>query len=590
MGISGLLHFLRQIKGQGIVTSISKYSGMTVAVDASCWIHQGAYSCDFSEGIENCAKKIINFVLKKLRMLLEHKIKPIIVFDGAPIPMKNRIQEARAKLRLKSREKVARMLREGNNDATKKYGEGFTMTPYLVNKLYKIIKSQGCTCIVAPYEADAQLSYLFKKGKVDMVFTEDSDLIAYGVTKLFYRYDNEGKGYEIDMEGLFYEDQLSDKIRGELPHQIYNIDDYLEPNSFENHSEEDASICSIGSHKASQASSDRDHVEKVPIFSKEKFLLICVLAGCDYIEPIKGVGFKTAYKLLTQNPTVKKAIMSIIAQKKYTVPQGYLENFKLAIMTFLFQVVYDPEREECINLTNPEENKEYGDLFLNYKNQDFLGRKIPKEYAKDICTCQIDIRTKKPFDMNSLFLEYCELNNPLFLTNSSEDEEKSNGLKEISDPLNILIHKKKKPATVQKKFSFTLGKKVRPRRKRRIPSPFRDKLVEDVVNLDHLNEARRDKNSKMKRFKQLILTENDNAIGNSDSEEDVPSNSLMAMFKRAKRSEEDTGHKDVMIPKFQTIKKKTFMSSIKTSPDLKEAEGVPKPAKGTASCQDFMLY
>lgn len=212
-------------------------------------------------------------------MLLEHKIKPILVFDGAPIPIKNRIQEARAKLRLKSREKVARMLREGNNDATKKYGEGFTMTPYLVNKMYKIIKSQGCACIVAPYEADAQLAYLFKKGKVDMVFTEDSDLIAYGVTKLFYRYDNEGKGYEIDMEGLFYEDQLSDKIRGELPHQVYNIDDYFDPHSCENHSEEDASICSIGSHKASQASSDRDHVEKVPIFSKEKFLLICVLAG-----------------------------------------------------------------------------------------------------------------------------------------------------------------------------------------------------------------------------------------------------------------------------------------------------------------------
>lgn len=35
-------------------------------------------------------------------------------------------------------------------------------------------------CIVAPYEADAQMAYLALTGDVDAVLTEDSDLLTYG--------------------------------------------------------------------------------------------------------------------------------------------------------------------------------------------------------------------------------------------------------------------------------------------------------------------------------------------------------------------------------------------------------------------------
>lgn len=38
--------------------------------------------------------------------------------------------------------------------------------------------------IVAPYEADAQLAYLVKEGLADFVITEDSDLLAFGVSQV----------------------------------------------------------------------------------------------------------------------------------------------------------------------------------------------------------------------------------------------------------------------------------------------------------------------------------------------------------------------------------------------------------------------
>jgi 5'-3' exonuclease len=44
----------------------------------------------------------------------------------------------------------------------------------------QVLKREGIECIVAPYEADAQLAYLALTGDVGAVITEDSDLLPYG--------------------------------------------------------------------------------------------------------------------------------------------------------------------------------------------------------------------------------------------------------------------------------------------------------------------------------------------------------------------------------------------------------------------------
>ena len=52
----------------------------------------------------------------------------------------------------------------------------------------QVLKREGIECIVAPYEADAQLAYLALTGDVDAVITEDSDLLPYGCpTASFWR-------------------------------------------------------------------------------------------------------------------------------------------------------------------------------------------------------------------------------------------------------------------------------------------------------------------------------------------------------------------------------------------------------------------
>jgi len=49
---------------------------------------------------------------------------------------------------------------------------------------FKACRDKGVDCIVAPYEADAQLAYLNKCGIAQLVITEDSDLVLFGCDRV----------------------------------------------------------------------------------------------------------------------------------------------------------------------------------------------------------------------------------------------------------------------------------------------------------------------------------------------------------------------------------------------------------------------
>ncbi len=49
---------------------------------------------------------------------------------------------------------------------------------------FQTARMRGVDCVVAPYEADAQLAFLNKSGIAQAVITEDSDLLAFGCKKV----------------------------------------------------------------------------------------------------------------------------------------------------------------------------------------------------------------------------------------------------------------------------------------------------------------------------------------------------------------------------------------------------------------------
>lgn len=58
------------------------------------------------------------------------------------------------------------------------------ITHEMALSLIKECRRRNVDCIVAPYEADAQLAYLNMKNIAQLVISEDSDLVLFGCTKV----------------------------------------------------------------------------------------------------------------------------------------------------------------------------------------------------------------------------------------------------------------------------------------------------------------------------------------------------------------------------------------------------------------------
>ena len=149
-------------------------------------------------------------------------------------------------------------------------------------------------CIVAPYEADAQLAYLRKSGIVDMIISEDSDLTLFGCDKILFKLDLNGNGVLVEMNKL--------------------------------------NVC-LGS--------------KADNFSFEKFRYMCIMSGCDYLASLHGIGLGKACKFWgkvtnLELRSVLPKIPSYLNMHQLNVTSEYIDGFIQADQTFMYQLVFDP--------------------------------------------------------------------------------------------------------------------------------------------------------------------------------------------------------------------------------------------------------
>ena len=158
-----------------------------------------------------------------------------LVYDGNK--MKFKITE-------EEREKRREQARLTNN-----YIQAVEIVPQQMFNFQHYISDMNIPYIVAPFEADAQLTYLYKEGLIDCVLTNDSDLVIYGVEKIIFI---RPKCEE------YYEYQPSDTVS------------YL--NNLE----------------------------------KKWYPLIAYLIGCDYFKGIQGVGYKRAFEITKELLTTLK--------------------------------------------------------------------------------------------------------------------------------------------------------------------------------------------------------------------------------------------------------------------------------------------
>lgn len=286
MGISGLLPLLKGGDCTRAATDIGHcYKGKTVGIDASTWLHRGAYGCARELALGLSCDSYVRYFMRLIDMLQRKGITPYVVFDGSPLPAKLLTNNRRRELRQAAFAKGQEIEGRGNiEEATVQFQKCISVTHAMVKAVIKELKKAKIQFVVAPYEADAQLAFLSKHNEVHAVITEDSDLACYGCKKIFTKMDAYGNGVEVDLEKL-----------GKCP--------------------------GFGD------------------FKDDMFLDMCILSGCDYVDSVPGIGLKTGQKLIKKWKTIVRVVKQLIFEKK--CDKEYLENVERAKQTFLHHWVYD---------------------------------------------------------------------------------------------------------------------------------------------------------------------------------------------------------------------------------------------------------
>jgi flap endonuclease-1 len=128
----------------------------------------------------------------------------------------------------------------------------------------------GVPFVNAPCEAEAQCAELAEQGKVFATATEDMDALTFRTPKLLRRFTSS---------------------QGKEKQPIIEVDFALMLEGFG--------------------------------LTYPQFVDLCILCGCDYCSSIKGIGPKTALRLIKTHGTLENIVAFLKKDKKYEIPPDW---------------------------------------------------------------------------------------------------------------------------------------------------------------------------------------------------------------------------------------------------------------------------
>ena len=298
MGVEGLLNFVKSTRQQ---VHVSAFKGETVAVDASAWLHRGLFTCALEVLTGQSTDRFLELPLRLVAMMQQHGVHPLLVFDGATLPLKHGTGRSRA--RATNLDKGVELLKAGREtEAKAALGKAVSVAPWMATLLIEQLRRLDVPFVVAPYEADPQLAFLVREGHCAAAISEDSDLLAYGCPRTLYKLDAEaGTGELIDLEDL----RSAEGPKGHL--------------------------------------FDGTWAGEWEAWRGGLFTDLCILSGTDYLSSLHGVGIKTAHTGLRKWKELARALRSnpLKAQAKLSEEdlKSYLEHAELVRPVSLVRLI-----------------------------------------------------------------------------------------------------------------------------------------------------------------------------------------------------------------------------------------------------------
>ncbi len=245
--------------------------------------------------------------------IVDNGIKPLYVFDGAPPKLKS----GELAKRFARKSEAAEAAEEAKETGTAEEVEKFSRRTVKVTREHndeckKLLKLMGVPYIVAPTEAEAQCAVLARAGKVYAAASEDMDTLCFDSPIL--------------LRHLTFSEQRKEPI----------LEIHL-----------DRVLAGLAMDKKQVCFSLISCSQPKPTkyLSKTQFIDLCILLGCDYLDPIPKVGPHTALKLIREHDTLEAVVANIEKNKKFTIPDDW--PYQDARDLFFNPEVRPPDHPEC---------------------------------------------------------------------------------------------------------------------------------------------------------------------------------------------------------------------------------------------------
>jgi len=199
--------------------------------------------------------------------LLKVGIKPIFVYDGRPPELKKATIEEREERRSEAAKLYEQALAEGRIEEAQKYAkQAATLNEFIIESSKKLLTLMGLPVIQAPSEGEAQAAFLARRGDAYASGSQDFDSLLFGSPRLVRNLSIVGRR---KLPGR--------KEYVEVEPEIIFLDKLLEGLKI----------------------------------TREQLIDIAILVGTDYCEGVKGVGPKTALKLIKTHGSAEKALKAL---------------------------------------------------------------------------------------------------------------------------------------------------------------------------------------------------------------------------------------------------------------------------------------
>lgn len=162
------------------------FHGTPVAIDGYICMYQfitGIRDYDTGDYIRNENDEPISHllgILNRFGTLLEHGVRPIVVFDGGYPDLKSEEAAKRGEKTEEARQNYLEAKERGDKEAMQKWGpRRMGITDFMLDSAKEALDALGIPYVQAPSEGEPQAAQLVKDELAEYAYSEDYDLAMY---------------------------------------------------------------------------------------------------------------------------------------------------------------------------------------------------------------------------------------------------------------------------------------------------------------------------------------------------------------------------------------------------------------------------